>query len=319
MAKKIIITASGGGHTGNAVSLAQRLEGRADILFIVPKGDKWTRQRVEKYGDIIEVTKGRGAMSSNILFIPRFLKAFYESLRSVSKEYEVLVSMGSNHSIPPAFLAKINGLKIINVESCARFTKGSRTVKILSHIADITALQWEEQKNLHPKGIVYGPLFEKPLYKPWNGGYILVTGGTYGHRMLFDALLKTRLKNIVLQTGRLDPRYYKKRKPEWRIFDFDPDFGKWIAGANIVISHFGKTVLDAALTYRKPVIIVPNPEFTRTVGVEDAGLLAKKLNAILLENITPKDLVDAIEFAFKLKVPEYPDGALNLAEDILKL
>lgn len=50
MSNKIVLTASGGGHTGYAVSLAQKLSGRAEVLFIIPKSDVWSRIKVEKYG-----------------------------------------------------------------------------------------------------------------------------------------------------------------------------------------------------------------------------------------------------------------------------
>ena len=51
---RVVITASGGGHTGYDVALAQRLHGRADLLFIIPRSDKWTRSKVEQYGEVVE-------------------------------------------------------------------------------------------------------------------------------------------------------------------------------------------------------------------------------------------------------------------------
>jgi len=35
----VALTATGGGHTGRAVALAERLYGRLDLLFLVGKGD----------------------------------------------------------------------------------------------------------------------------------------------------------------------------------------------------------------------------------------------------------------------------------------
>jgi len=319
MAKKVIILASGGGHTGYAVALAQRLKGRADMLFIIPKGDKWTRSKVEKYGDVVEVVKARGPRDSIFKLVFKMPKAFLESLSKVRRDYEVIVSTGSNHSIPPSIIGKLKGLKLVNIESCVRFTKPSKSVKMLKPFSDILALQWEEQLKLFPQGKVYGPLFEEPEYKPYNGGYILVTGGTYGFKQLFDVMAETGLDNVVLQTGRVSPEHYRRLKPKWTIFDFDPDFAKWIAGAQLVISHLGKTIIDAALTYRKPVIIVPNPEWKLTAGIEDAKILAKKLNAICLEELSRDKLLEAIEEALTRTPPNYNDGAKKLAEDILQL
>jgi len=318
VAKRIIITASGGGHTGYAVALAQRLEEKAEMIFIVPENDKWSKSKVERYGEVIYVKKARGPKDSLAKAIPGLIKAGVQSLEEIKNKYEVFVSTGSNHSVPPAIIAKIKGLKLINIESSVRFTKPSLSVRALQYISDLTILQWPEQKKILSKGIVVGPLFEKPLYPSEDKGYILVTGGTYGHKLLFDAINNLNLDNVVLQTGRINPDPYRKKHPQWVVFDFDPDFQKWIAGASIVISHLGKTVIDAALTYKKPTIIVPNPEWTLTAGWPDAELLAKKLNATLVKQITLESILKAIEAVKKKRPPEFPDGAKQLAKIILE-
>jgi len=316
---RVIITASGGGHTGYAVALAQRLHGRADTLFIIPRNDKWTKSKVERYGEVVEVSKPRGPRDSLGKLLLRMPRALLESIGRVRGDYDVFVSSGSNHSVPPAIIARLKGLRVYNVESSVRFTRPSLSARWLRPFSHVTVLQWEEQSRIHPKGVVYGPLYEYPEYEPVDKGYILVTGGTYGHKLLFDAVSELELENVVLQTGRVDPEPYRRKHPEWTVFRFDPDFGKWLAGASVVVSHLGKTVIDAALTYRKPVVIVPNPEWRLTAGWEDARILARKLNAVLVEDITPKNLLEAIEEAKKRRLPSYPDGAEKLAREILEL
>ncbi len=315
---RVAITASGGGHTGYAVAIAQRLRGKVDMVFIVPEGDEWSASKVEKFGEVVFVKKARGPKDPLWKCVPLFLKALYQSLRKV-RDVDVLIATGSNHCMPPAITAKLKRIKLIAIESSVRFIRPSQSIKLLEPISDVIALQWPEQKKILPKGVVVGPLYELPEYKPWNGDYVLVTGGTYGHKLLFDAVSELELENVVLQTGRVDPEPYMKRHPEWTVFQFDPDFGKWLAGACVVVSHLGKTVIDAALTYHKPVVIVPNPEWRLTAGWEDARVLAKKLNAVLVEEITPKSLLEAIEEAKKLRPPTYPDGAEKLAREIVEL
>ena len=309
----VIITASGGGHTGYAIAIAQRLKGKANIMFIVPKNDSWSASKVKEYGNVIYVKKARGPKDSLFKAFPGLISAFYESLNVLPKGFDIFISTGSNHSVPPAYVAKLKGLKVINIESSVRFTKPSLSVKVIKPIADITILQWPEQKKIIPEGIVVGPLFELPMYKSEDKGYILVTGGTYGHKMLFDAIAKTNLNNVVLQVGKVNPEKYRKEHPEWIIFDFDPDFQRWIAGASVVVSHLGKTVIDAALTYGKPVVIVPNPEWIHTAGLVDARILAKKLNAEVVEEIFPENISNAVDKVQKRKPPEYEDGAVKLA------
>lgn len=315
---RVLITASGGGHTGYAVSLAQRLYGRAELLFIISSGDSWTRSKVERYGEVVEVPKPRGPRDSFIKLLLHIPRAFFKSIGSVPKDFDVFISSGSNHSVPPAIVAWLKGLRIYNIESSVRFTRPSLSARWLRPFSYVTVLQWEEQKKIHSSGKVYGPLYELPEYEPINKGYILVTGGTYGHRLLFDAVSKLELDNVVLQTGRVDPEPYVKNHPEWIIFRFDPDFSKWLAGAEVVITHFGKTAIDSVLSYRKPTIIVLNPEWRYTVGEKDAEILAKKLNAVLLKQITPSNIIQAIEEVKKRKLPTYPDGAMKLADEILK-
>ncbi len=315
---RVLITASGGGHTGYAVALAQYLKNKTDITFIAPSQDHWTISKIEKYGEYIEILKGRGPRDSLYVFIPRLIRSFGQSLSKVKGDFDVLVSTGSNHSIPPAVIGKIKGVRLINIESCVRFTRASKSARILSKFSDMTVLQWEEQLDLFRDGQVVGPLYEKPSYEIRDKDYILVTGGTWGFKDLFDAISLAELDNVVMQTGRIDPEPYRRMHPDWTVFDFDPHLGKWIAGAYVVISHLGKTVIDASLTYRKPVVIALNPEWTRTAGYEDARILAEKTNSILVESLNKKSIDEAIFQAKKKTLPIYKNGAEKLAQIILE-
>ncbi len=315
--REVIITASGGGHTGYAVALAQRLAGRVRMRFVIPEGDSWSASKVSSYGEVTEVVKLRGPRDSWVKMLVKAPKAFIQSLKVLPKGSHVFVSTGSNHSVPPALVSKlVRGSYLISIESSVRFTRASSSVKFLRRFADLTVLQWEEQLKLIPEGTVVGPLYEKPEYEIGNEGYVLVTGGTYGHKALFDAVLKAGIEKVVLQTGRVDPRPYKRARPGWVIFRFDPNFGRWLAKADVVVTHLGKTVIDAALTYRKPVVIVPNPEWRLTAGIEDAEILARKLNAEVVKEITPRSIKEAIEAVRGREPPKYRDGAEELAKII---
>jgi UDP-N-acetylglucosamine--N-acetylmuramyl-(pentapeptide) pyrophosphoryl-undecaprenol N-acetylglucosamine transferase len=315
---RLTITASGGGHTGHAVAIAQRLSKWAKLTFIVPEGDRWTVSKVRKYGEIIYIKKARGPKDPLWKSIPGLMEAMFQSIIRID-DGEYIIATGSNHCVPPSIISKLRGKKLISIESTIRFTKPSLSLRALSPISDIIILQWPEQRKIHPKGVVVGPLYELPEYKPWDGDYILVTGGTYGHKRLFDAVSETGLENIVLQTGRIDPRRYREKHPKWRIFQFDPDFGRWLAGAKVVITHFGKTALDATLTYRKPTIMVLNPEWIYTAGYEDCIKLSEKLNTIFLSKITPENILASIEEAKTLDIPNYEDGVDNLIKLLDKL
>ncbi|MEZ0290373.1 MAG: glycosyltransferase [Sulfolobales archaeon] len=313
---RIGITASGGGHTGYAIALAQRLAGKAELVFYIPRGDRWSRSKVERYGEIVEIRKSRGPNESVFRLLYNLPRAFIESLERVG-EIDLFISSGSNHSIPPAVASKMKRIPVINIESSVRFARASGSAKYLSYISDLTVLQWEEQKKILPRGEVFGPLYEKPEYEARDDNLIVVTAGTYGFKELFDVVYKTDLENVVLQTGRVDPGLYRGKK-NWIVFDFDPDINRWIARASIIITHLGKTVIDAALTYRKPVILIPNPNWRLTAGAEDAKILAEKLNICYEERLEPRVILERVEECRKRVPREYPDGAERLSREIFR-
>jgi len=313
----ILILAGGGGHTGYAYALAQALYARASLSFLSPEGDALGERRLSKFGHTDFLIKPRGPKTPAHEFAIRFGKAFKESLRKVTNNFDAVVSTGSNFCIPPAVVARVKGMPLISIESSVRFLRASKTARVLQPLSTITALQWQEQRRLL-KGVVTGPLLPKPEVEPWNGGYILVTGGTYGHKLLFDILAESDLHRVVLQTGMIDPTPYMERHPEWKTVRLTERFHELLAGAEVVVTHFGSTVLEAVI-YRKPTVLVPNPEWVRTAGVEDAKCLAKKVNAVLLSEINLEALLDAIDEARGRKVPLLPNGAENLANKILEL
>lgn len=315
--KRILILAGGGGHTGFAYALAQRLKDKASLLFLIPEGDHLSYERLRGFGKVDYIPKPRGAKTPTAEFAYNLARAFAVSMRKVTRNFDVVVSTGSNFCIPPAFTALLKRIQIVNIEGEVRFTRASLTARILQPFSAITALQWPEQKKLL-KGTVVGPLFHRPEIKPWNGGYILVTGGTMGHKRLFDAVNESNLKNIVLQTGKISPEPYRKRHPEWKITRYSSKFPELLAGAELIVTHFGSTALESVI-YHKPAVMVLNPEWTRTVGKTDAKIFAKKVGATFLSDITLESLLDAIEEAKNNKIPALKDGAEVLAEMILNL
>ena len=315
--KHILILAGGGGHTGFAYALAQRLEDRASMTFLIPEGDTLSQKRLNRFGNIDYIPKPRGAKTPTGEFAYNLARAFAVSMKKVTRDFDVAVSTGSNFCIPPAFTAFSKRIPIVNIEGEIRFTRASLTARILQPFSAITALQWPEQKKLL-KGTVVGPLFHRPEIQPWNGGYILVTGGTLGHKQLFDAVNESDLMNIVLQTGEIDPQPYRKGHPEWKIIRYSSNFPELLAGAELIVTHFGSTALESVV-YKKPAVMVLNPEWKRTVGKADATIFAKKVGATFLSDVNLETLTCAIETAKKNKTPELRDGAKVLASMILGL
>jgi UDP-N-acetylglucosamine:LPS N-acetylglucosamine transferase len=313
----VLILAGGGGHTGIAYALAEALHKRIDLSFLAPEGDTFTKERLSKFGKVEFLIKPRGPKTPAQIFAVRLAKALMDSARKTFQKFDVVVSTGSNFCVPPAILAWVRGVQVVNIESLVRFTSASKTARILQPFSTVTALHWEEQRKFM-KGVVVGPTLVKPRFKPWNGGYILVSGGTHGHQLLFDTFSESNLSNVVLQTGNINPAPYSKKHPEWKVITLTTEFHELLAGAELVATHSGQTALEAAL-YKKPVVLAPNPEWTRTAGIADSEYLARKINAVLVYEINLEIILEAIKEARKREVPTLPNGAENLANIIVRL
>jgi UDP-N-acetylglucosamine--N-acetylmuramyl-(pentapeptide) pyrophosphoryl-undecaprenol N-acetylglucosamine transferase len=317
MVKKILILAGGGGHTGYAQILAEELIGKCELCFLVPEEDALSVSRLESYGKVWMITKPRHPTTPTRIFIFRLVRAFFQALDRVSRDVDVVVSTGSNFCIPPALIAWMKGIPIVNLESRVRFSKPSKTASILQHFAKITALQWEEQSRIL-KGTVFGPILPKRKMEPWKGGYILVTGGTYGYKELFDIVSDSKFKNVVIQTGILDGSKYKKEHLEWKVISLTDKFDELLAGAEVVVSPPGGTPIEAVV-YGKPVVIVRYPEWTKAAYPIDTKIFAGKLNAPFLQSLSPTALETAVKEAKMRKVPVLRDGTKTLVEAILSL
>ncbi|MFB0543485.1 MAG: polysaccharide biosynthesis protein, partial [Candidatus Bathyarchaeia archaeon] len=252
MPGSVLILAGGGGHTGYAHILAQELEGRAELTFLVPDDDPLSRMRLEPFGRVQTLVKPRHPRTPPHRFIPRLFQSFLQSTTRIPEECRVVVSTGSNFCIPPALISRLRGIPLINIESTDRFVKPSKTARILRPLSAITVLQWEEQRKIL-RGRVFGPFLPRKRIEPWKGGYVLIAGGTYGYKELLEAASESQLEDVALQTGSENPYRYRKRHPSWRVFATTDRFYELIAGAEVVVAPPGATPLEA-VTYGKPVV-----------------------------------------------------------------
>ena len=315
--RKVLILAAGGGHTGSAVILAERMKGEAELSFLVPKDDPLSMTRLEQYGHVRTLTKPRHPTTPTWKFIPRFFKALLEAFLLVPGDVDVVLSLGQNFSIPPCLVAWVKGVPIVSLETRVRLTKPSRTAALLRHFARFTALQWDEQLE-GLDGVVVGPIFPERRFEAEEGGYILVTAGTYGYEELFDAVSEGGFERVVLQTGMVDGTRYSHRNPGWRVFDFTDDMEELIAGADVVVCPPGGTPLEAA-AYGKPVVIVGYPRWTRAADLEDTEIFADKIGAPLVLEITAENIEAAIDEAKERERPDLIDGAEAFSEAILSI
>ena len=96
--------------------------------------------------------------------------------------------------------------------------------------------------------------------------------------------------------------------PNLKIIDYTDKFEEILAGADVVVTHFGATIIESTLIHGKPTVIAFNPDWKRSGRYDDLLILTKKTTAVLLEKLNPENLIAAIEKAKKQKPPhiEYP-------------
>ncbi|ARM76644.1 UDP-N-acetylglucosamine--N-acetylmuramyl-(pentapeptide) pyrophosphoryl-undecaprenol N-acetylglucosamine transferase [Acidianus manzaensis] len=306
----ILIIASGGGHTGFARSIAEYLPEKVD--FVIPKEDEISRKMIKEYANkIYQIEKFRSP--SNGFEFSSFLLSIFHSIEI--RKYKKVIATGSNHSIFPSFFQFLKGSEIFTIESQDRIITKGKAVNIISKYSKKVFLHWDEQKHLYRNGVVVGPIVGKPKYEIKDEGFIFVTTGSEGFERLFNKINDLGLKNVILQTGKVNPEKYKC----CNAFSFDPDIDKYLSSASIVITHQGKTAMESVVLYKKPTIIVYNKDWKNATTYEDAKNYAKILGAKFLDD--PSDWVSNEEFLKALEKPvmprEYTIGTPNLVKEIL--
>ncbi|AWR95094.1 UDP-N-acetylglucosamine--N-acetylmuramyl-(pentapeptide) pyrophosphoryl-undecaprenol N-acetylglucosamine transferase [Acidianus brierleyi] len=308
----ILIIASGGGHTGFARAVAENIERKVD--FVIPKGDEISKKMLNQYASkFYEVEKGRGPFDNSFSSLLKFLRAMVES--SKIRKYDIILATGSNHSIFPSFFQYIKGAKVFAIESQDRIITKGKAINIISKYSKAVFLHWKEQKSLYKKGIVVGPIVENPHYNPSDNGYILVTAGTEGFPRLFEKISTINLKNVIIQTGKIDPNLYSNKV--LKAFNFDPDLEKYIANSSLIITHQGKTAMEAVVMYKKPTIIVYNKTLVRAATREDTRLYAKILGAMFLDD--PLDWKSNDELLYYIENPRKPNYFTSGAHELVKV
>ncbi|QKQ99252.1 polysaccharide biosynthesis protein [Metallosphaera tengchongensis] len=295
---KLLIIASGGGHTGFARAVAEYLPFKAD--FIIPENDSNSRLLLQPFANrIYEVSKPREPLGSSLSLFSKGLRALSQSL-SIPK-YKVTLATGSNHSYIPSLVQYLKGTTLYVIESQDRIVTKGRTTYLLSKLSRGVFLHWKEQSALYRKGIVTGPILQRRKYEPKNDGYIFVTAGTEGFKSLFDKIVTLGLDNVVIQTGKIDPSIYRGRAR--LAFSFDPNIEQFIASSSLVITHQGKTAMESAVLYGKPTIIVFNKALTRAATYEDVRIYSKIIGATFLDDPSTwsndREILEAIKEARK--------------------
>lgn len=91
--------------------------------------------------------------------LKNFIRNLFLAFKIIRREKpDLIVSTGAGIAVPFFYVGKLFGAKLIFIEVYDRITVPTFTGKLLYPIVDEFVLQWEEQKEMYPKGRVLGQL-----------------------------------------------------------------------------------------------------------------------------------------------------------------
>jgi UDP-N-acetylglucosamine:LPS N-acetylglucosamine transferase len=317
---KVLLTAGGGGHTGYALALATALKPKAKLIFLIDKKDGLSRARLSPLGEVVSVTKPRQPGMPLWKFICRFIICGFQSLWIWLKHRpDVVVSTGSNIAIPICIVAKLLGSRIVNVEDSVRIFSSSKTSKYLDLISEVTLLQWKEQSEFHSKKGRYVGLLLPNVKPSTRNGKIIISPGSFGFKELYNAAVRTNLKDVMMTVGDLNPDAYSK--PGWIVIDRLIGLDEVLASAKVVVTHLGYTIWEA-VNYGVPAVVVPNPKWRRS-SVSEVDRVAKFVQEkgyglyLPAEELTPERLEEAVRHAQQMSPASVDRGTEKAAQIII--
>lgn len=150
---KLCFAASSGGHLEEISRLAG-LRDQYEIFLVTEKGGFAELNICNSVYYLSQINR------KEILFIPKLIKTFFQSLRVLLKEKPYyIISTGALATFPICLLGKLMRKQVIYIESFARVDTASLTGRLMYHIADLFIIQWEELQDIFPKAVYGGGIF----------------------------------------------------------------------------------------------------------------------------------------------------------------
>ncbi|PGT82992.1 polysaccharide biosynthesis protein [Bacillus sp. AFS040349] len=150
---KICFAASSGGHLEQLMMLYPIMNSYKS--FILTEKTKYTfnSNNIKVY-NVTQINR------HEILFVAKLLILIIKSLIILWKEKpEVIISTGALATIPICLISKLFKTKVIFIESFSKISTPTITGKIMSKIADLVIIQWEDLKEFYPNAIYGGGIY----------------------------------------------------------------------------------------------------------------------------------------------------------------
>ena len=150
---KICFAASSGGHLEQLMMLYPMMKNHKSFILTEKTKYKFSTNDIKAY-DVTQMNR------HEFLFVIKLLILIIESLIIFLKEKpEVVISTGALATIPICLLSKLFRKKLIFIESFSKITSPTMTGKLMSKIADLVIIQWDDLKRFYPNAIYGGGIY----------------------------------------------------------------------------------------------------------------------------------------------------------------
>jgi UDP-N-acetylglucosamine--N-acetylmuramyl-(pentapeptide) pyrophosphoryl-undecaprenol N-acetylglucosamine transferase len=285
------------------------------------------------------------ALGDRVVDLPRFNRSrplsavtnVWRSLVNAARERpDVIVTSGAGSVVAFCVFGRLLGARVIFVETMARVTSPSASGRVLSRMARLVLVQWQEMARVYRNAVVCRPA----LWEDVNGfsqapkaredvtsvtsgrrGGTLVAVGTHRHQ--FDRLLEMVDRAVeagvlpgpvVAQTGHST---YRPSTFRGCAFFGTDELGDAVQQADYVVCHGGAGIIAAALRAGHKPLVLPRWASHQEHVDDHQVQIVDKLSSLGLvvplgDEITPRHLVAADEEVVRAR--QVSDDAVPVSE-----
>jgi UDP-N-acetylglucosamine:LPS N-acetylglucosamine transferase len=150
MKMRVLLVGSSGGHLAQLEALRPWWSKQDRHWITFDKADAHAILAGEA------VTFAHHPTTRNIPNLIRNSVVAWKTLRAFRPQ--VVVSTGAGVAVPVFYLAKLMGIRTVFIEVYDRIDSATMTGRLCRPVSDLVAVQWEEQLELYPNGVVIGQL-----------------------------------------------------------------------------------------------------------------------------------------------------------------
>jgi UDP-N-acetylglucosamine--N-acetylmuramyl-(pentapeptide) pyrophosphoryl-undecaprenol N-acetylglucosamine transferase len=323
------LAASLGGHLELLVRLRPHLNGYEPVWVTAAQdGADPVRSLGDRVVDLPRFNRSRPLSAVRNVWV--------SLVRAVRERPDVIVTSGAGSVVAFCVFGRLLGARVIFVETMARVTSPSASGRVLSRMARLVLVQWQEMARVYRNAVVCRPAlwedvngFREKAPSPRedaNGATSSRRGGTVvavgTHRHQFDRLLEMVDRAVeagilpgpvVAQTG-----HSTYRPSSFRGCDFfgTDELVEAVGQADYVVCHGGAGIIAAALRAGHKPLVLPRWADRQEHVDNHQVQIVDKLSSLGLvvpldDEITPRHLA-----ATKGVVPttEEPVGAVPVSE-----